>query len=114
LVAVAGTEPPIRTAVTRTYCNGHRVQLFEFAHQGGEIDNAGDTFAFDFVLPSNGLEDLAQYLRQPPRGMGAVQRNVIGWRRQNVTTFIDQRLQILALFTGAALESGKVELVRTL
>src|ERR1700730_3004489 len=48
----------------------------------------------EVVLPLNRLDDLAHNLRQPTQGMCFVKRDRIGGRRQEVTTLIDQRLQM--------------------
>jgi len=72
----------------------HRIQGFELVDQGAEVGKAANSFAFEFVLPLNRPDDLAHNLRQPTQGMCFVKRDRIGGRRQEVTTRIDQRLQM--------------------
>jgi hypothetical protein len=63
----------------------HHARLPEtHSDQGAEVGKAGHTFAFEFVFPSNRLDDLADDLRQPTQGMCFRKRDVIGRRFQEV------------------------------
>jgi hypothetical protein len=41
----------------------HRIQGFELVDQDAEVGKAANTFAFEFVLPLNRTDDLADNLR---------------------------------------------------
>ena len=84
----------VTTTAIRMNRTRHRVQGFEFVDQGAEVGKAGNTFAFELVLPSNRLNDLANNLRQPTQRMCFVKRDRIGGGRQELTTLSDQRLQM--------------------
>src|ERR1035437_507001 len=92
----------ITSTATRLDRNRHRIQRFKFVYDGTEIGKRGNTFAFEFVFPSNGLDDLAHNLSQPTQRMGFVKRDRIGARRQEVAAFADQRLQVK--FNGLPVE----------
>src|ERR1039457_6627020 len=82
------------STATRSDRNRHRVQRFKFVYDGTEINKRGNTFAFEFVFPSNCFNNLAHNLSQPAQRMGLVKRDRIGGRRQEVAAFADQRLQV--------------------
>src|ERR1039458_4318693 len=84
----------ITSTVTGLEGTRYRVQRFEFGYDGTEIGKGGNTFAFEFVFPSNRLDDLADNLRQPTQRMGFVERDRIGGRRQEVAAFSDEELQM--------------------
>ena len=90
------------STATRVDRNRHWVQRFKFVYDGTEIGKRGNTFAFELVFPSNCLDDLAYNLSQPTQGMGFVERDRIGGRRQEVAAFADQRLQVQ--FNGLPVE----------
>src|ERR1017187_6056047 len=82
------------STATRTDRNRHWVQRLKFVYEGAEISKRGNAFAFEFVFPSNCLDDLAHNLSQPTQRMGFVKRDPIRGRRQEVAAFADQRLQV--------------------
>src|SRR5688572_23552084 len=84
----------VTSTVSGTHCNRNRVQGFKFIGQRTEVSKVGDSFGLELVLPSNGPDDLTNDLRQPTQGMCLVQRDRVDWRRQEVTTLGNQRLQI--------------------
>src|ERR1039458_8671988 len=84
----------ITSTATRLDRNRHRVQRFKFVYDSTEIGKRGNAFAFEFVFPSNCLDDLAHNLSQPTQRMGFVKRDPIRGRRQEVAAFADQRLQV--------------------
>src|ERR1035437_4299584 len=99
--------------LTRMDRNRHRVQGFKFVYDGTEIGKRGNAFAFEFVFPSNRLDDLADNLSQPTQRMGFVKRDRIGGRRQEVAAFADQRLQVE--FNGLPVEQdGRTSIPRRL
>ena len=72
----------------------NRVQFFKFIDECAEVGKAGNTFAFEFVLPRHGLDDLADNLSQPPQRMGLLKSDRISSFLQEVAAFIDQGLQV--------------------
>src|ERR1022692_2585937 len=82
--------------------NRYRVQRFEFADKSTEVGKAGNTFTFEFLLPTNRLDNLAHYLRQPPQRMCFVQRDRVSWRRQEVAALTDESFQ--TKFNGLPVE----------
>src|ERR1035441_4022751 len=84
----------IMSTATRSDRNRHWVQRFKFVYDGTEIGKRSNAFAFEFVFPSNCLDDLAHNLSQPTQRMGFVKRDRIGGRRQEVAAFADQRLEV--------------------
>jgi hypothetical protein len=87
--AVVAAAPTHRDDDYRTHRNGHRVQCFKLTHQSTEFGKAGNTFTFELAFPSNGLDDLADDLRQPPQRMSPVKRERVGSLLQEVAAFTD-------------------------
>lgn len=83
-----------KTTVVGTNYKRNWVQSFKIVDQGAEVGKIGNTFALEFVFPSNSLDNLADDLRQPPKGMGLEERDRIGRRRQEVAALADQGFQI--------------------
>src|ERR1019366_3548396 len=94
----------ITSTATRTDRNRHRVQRFKLVYDSTEIGKRGNAFAFEFVFPSNCLDNLAHNLSQPTQRMGLVKRDPIRGRRQEVAAFADQRLEVE--FNGLPVEKA--------
>src|ERR1700687_1073738 len=85
---------PITSTPTGLDRPRNSVQCFDFVDQGAKVGKAGNTFAFEFVLPSNHLDDLVDELGQPAERGSFVERDVVGWRLQESATLSDQSLQM--------------------
>ena len=97
------------STATRVDRNRHWVQRFKFVYDGTEIGKRSNAFAFEFVFPSNCLDDLAHNLSQPTQRMGLVKRDPIRRRRQEVAAFADQRLahEVGHLLLGAQAHASR-------